>query len=810
MLSKYNLIIFELENIIINMDYIIYNYINTYFKTEFIFNNNIKYNIKKYLNDNQINNLIELIDNNEIILQYIDGFELIINKILNNNTKIIIISNIFKNLKFLQKKNDIFNKISFFYYIHNIFDKKIYTDIFEKYNSYNILCFINNINIINNLINNNIKIIMINSSKLIQNIILYFNNFKDFDKYLFELKIINTLRLLSIDMINNSNSGHPGSSLGCAPIIYTLWCNFIKYNNNIDRDRFILSNGHCCSLLYSILYLFGYYSLNDLKNFRKIDSITPGHPEYNPKLGIEVSTGNLGQGIANGVGMAIASKKLKLNNKIYVICGDGCLMEGISYEACSLAGHLQLNNLILLYDCNKITIDGSIDITFTENIKLRFESQKWNVLEVLNGDIDINNINDKIKLSLISEYPTIIIINTTIGYGSDLSNDNKSHGTPFNKIITDNLKENFNFNKELKFYVDNDVKLFFDKHNNNINNIKNYNNDNNFSNYNFIFYQLNKLKNNHNNNSTRELSKYCLDILYNNIDNIIIGSADLAESTKVITKYNKDNFITKDNFDSKYIHFGVREHAMVAISIGLSTYQILPIISTFLIFTNYCLSSIRLSALSMHKIIYILTHDSLWIGEDGPSHQCCESLTILRSIPNLITLRPCNVDEVVESYKIALNNLGPTCIVLSRQEIKYIRSYDVGNIQKGAYIIYEYNTLKRKSSNISIILISSGSEVELAIDVAKDILDYNIKVISFLSTNIFDKQSDKYKNYIFPNNTIKISIEAGATIGWYKYANHTYGIDSFGKSGNIDDLKKYFKFDKENIKKYIYNIINQY
>jgi transketolase len=617
-------------------------------------------------------------------------------------------------------------------------------------------------------------------------------------------KAINTLRLLSIDMINAANSGHSGMPLGCAPMLLILWTQFMNFNPENpkwdERDRFILSNGHGCALLYSLLYLLGFsYTLDDLKNFRKIKSTTPGHPEFNQNLGIEVSTGPLGQGIANGVGMAIASKKMGYNNKIYVMCGDGCLMEGISYESASLAGHLCLDNLILLYDDNGITIDGKTDITFTENVKDRFTALNWNVLEVLDGDNDINDISDKIsKAKSFKNKPTIIFVKTTIGYGSILQGKSAVHGIPLGNERTKLLKEKFGFDSNKEFYVDNDVVEYFKKiktekinyYNKCILEKKQITDSNNITD---ILNEINKLKNGKTSLSTRDSSGIVLKKINELYENIIIGSADLAESNK--TKVC-EHVISKDNFNNKYLNYGVREHSMCAIANGISTFDILPIVSTFLVFITYCLAPIRMAALSKHKVIYIFTHDSIFLGEDGPSHQPIESLTILRSIPNLLTIRPCDTTEVSGAYQIALEYNGPTALILSRQTLNNIETTSTDNMKKGAYIVYE-----PENSEFDKILIATGSEVNLALEIAN--YYKNIRVVSMPCCELFDKQDKLYKEYILPHNIKKISIEAGSTIGWYKYSDYAFGIDNFGESGSIADLKKYFGFTLENFVKFI-------
>jgi transketolase len=840
-INKYDLFIFDLNNAIVNVEEYHYKaWINTLKElvgSHFTFSFNYfcekfhpkdSESIKLYLEKLNLydyetimktknEKYLEILEENKNNIKLIDGFEKLLKIIIDNNKHFIIISDTFKdNIDFLVELFPILKKAYMMYY-REIFNKKLnsecYNNIYQKYYTEfkHIIYFTYYIIVIDSLYEKDINLVYINSleydiyysiiKEKYKNI-LCIKNYNELDEFYFENKIINTLRLLCIDMISEANSGHPGTPLGIAPTMYILWCKIMRFNPKnpllYDRDRFVLSNGHACTILYSILHLLGYnYSIDDLKNFRKINSITSGHPEYDPNLGIEVSTGVLGQGIANAVGMAIASKKLNLNNKVYVICGDGDLMEGISYESASLAGHLELNNLILLYDSNNITIDGFTNITFTENIKKRFKSQNWNVLEVNDGDHDINDIYNKILLASKSiNQPTLIIIKTTIGYGCLNSGSNTCHGTPLNKEKVILLKQFFNFDITKKFFIDDDIKLYFDNlikekskiSERNIINTKNNNNN--------LEYELDLLKSNKKSYATRDISLFCLNIINKNINNVIIGSADLGESTKTLIK---SSFISKNNFEGNYIHFGVREHSMAGIANGISTYNLIPIVSTFLIFMNYCLPSIRLSALSLHHVIYILSHDSVLIGEDGPTHQPIESLTILRSIPNLLVFRPCDIDEVVEVYKYALKYNGPSTIILSRQVLPYIYTNNIKDINKGCYIIYE------PLNNIDYIIIATGSEVSLAIEIAK-INNKNIRVVSMVSTSLYDKQSNEYKNKILPKNIIKISIEAGSTLGWYKYADYVIGIDSFGKSGSIDDIRSYFGLNVENINNYINNI----
>jgi transketolase len=851
--NKYDLFIFDLNNTIVNVENYHYkawlltlqnilgselifsfDYFCDHFHPKdsesiknYLFN---KFNLCNYeeIMEKKNNIYLNLLKNDKNNIKLIDGFLELINFIIAHDKKFIIVSDTYKNnIDFILDLYPILNKAYKIYYrelINRKFDKNLYIQIYhDHYFTYKkIIYFTFYIIVIDALYDKDIDLYYINNYAIDpyystikdEYKILCFKNYKEVFNYNLENKIINTLRILSNDMINKANSGHPGSTIGCAAIMYVLWYKIMNYNPKnpllYNRDRFILSNGHACAILYVMLYLLQYnYSLQDLQNFRQLYSITPGHPKFNPKLGIEVTTGPLGQGIANGVGMAIASKKLNYDNKIFVMCGDGDLMEGISYEACSLAGHLELNNLILLYDNNKTTIDGHTNLTFTENIKKRFKAQNWNFLEVINGDTDIDDIYNKLILACQSNKPTLISVHTTIGYGSLQSGTNLVHGVPLGKKNTIEFKKFFNFNTTKNFHIDDDVWEFFNQlsYKKSKLNLLNSIYIDHF-NYNFISSKLDILKNNTKAYATRDLSNFCLNILDKYLDNVIIGSADLAESTRLIIE---SNYITKNNFKGKYIHFGIREHAMAAIANGLSTFGFIPIISTFLIFTNYCLASIRLAAISQHKVIYILTHDSMFIGQDGETHIPVESLSILRSIPHTYVFRPCDIKEVVESLKISLKYNGPSCLILSRQTIPYIPSiisHD-SDIHKGAYIIYK--NLKRKNleeNKTDVILIGTGSEIHLCIDIAKELVNYNIIVVSMVCTQLFDQQTDTYKKSILPPKILKISLEAGSTICWYKYVDYAYGINDFGFSGTSDDLKKHFKFTVKDIEQFIIKKLN--
>ena len=779
-------------------------------------------NYEELINDKK-NTYLNILEENKVYLKLIDGAEDFLKLIINNNKKFVIVSNSFKsNIDFFTQLFPILANSSKNYYREMFKNKKpnpeCYLTVVNDFINYRMIGFEDSITGIEALTKvKSITPIFINTPNYIYYNFIVNNyhdlvtikSYKELNDHYIENKVINTLRILSVDMIEKANSGHPGMPLGCAPLMFVLWCKIMKFNPNYplweERDRFILSNGHGCALLYSMLHLLDYnYSLDDLKNFRQLHSKTPGHPEFNTLLGIECTTGPLGQGITNGVGMAISSKKLGYNNNIFVMCGDGCLMEGISYEACSLAGHLKLNNLILLYDDNGITIDGSTDITFTEDVRGRFSAFGWNILNVIDGDKDINDIYDKITIAKKTiDKPTIIFVKTTIGYGSTNSGSNAVHGAPLGIENTKSLKKYFNFNENEYFFIDDDVKEYFKKIKNNkilyyeqINYKEKNNNEIFIKN---AIKEISEIKNGGKNYATRDISNILLNIIVENIPNMIVGSADLAESNKTGIA---SSFLKHDDFKGQYLHYGIREHAMAGIANGMSTFNIIPVVSTFLVFITYCLASIRMAALSKHKVIYIFTHDSVFLGEDGPTHQPIESLTILRSIPNLITIRPCDINETSGAYQVALQYEGPAALILSRQILPNIEFSNNKNVKYGAYIVHEPD-----DNNIEFIIIATGSEVSLAIDVAKSLGEkLNIRVVSMPCCELFDKQSEEYKEEILPIGIKSMSLEAGCTLGWYKYVDFVYGIDRFGESGKINDIKNYFEFNVEKISNFIINL----
>ncbi len=639
-----------------------------------------------------------------------------------------------------------------------------------------------------------------------------------------ENKILaNALRFLSIDAVQKANSGHPGMPMGMADVVTILFKYFLKFNPKnpswLNRDRFVLSAGHGSMLLYSLLYLTGYksISLKNIKNFRQLNSICAGHPEYETNTGIETTTGPLGQGISNAVGFAIAEQILKkkigkevINHKTYVLAGDGCLMEGISHEAMSLAGHLKLNNLVMLFDNNSISIDGPTSLTVSDNFKKRFESYGWNYLSI-DGHNEKEILN-ALKRSQTSKKPTVISCKTKIGYGSpNKSGKASSHGSPLgeDEVKLVRKKLNWKYKKfEIPKYILNEWRKIGNK-------------GINFeSRWNKIYKRKKSkiekiLKNNFSKSiknekinatkeikslATRKSSELMLNALTKNNNTLIGGSADLAGSNNTKTKHHK--IIKPNDFGGNYIHYGVREHAMCGIMNGLSLHsKFIPYGGTFMIFSDYCKPSIRLSAMMKQRVIYVMTHDSIGLGEDGPTHQPIEQLSGLRAIPNLNVLRPADRIETIECWELALKNSStPSVLSLTRQNLNPIRK-KYSKINRCAFGAYE---VLRTNNKIKLTILASGSEVNLAIDTSHKLAKYKIysKVISVPSHELFELQSKSYKNRILNESKYKISIEAGSTDCWKKFVGEngvSFGIDIFGKSASCKDVYKYFGLKTENI-----------
>jgi len=638
---------------------------------------------------------------------------------------------------------------------------------------------------------------------------------------LVDKKIIDNLRGLSIDVINEAKSGHPGIALGAAPIIYSLYAHHLNFSIEndkwINRDRFVLSAGHGSSLLYSTLYMAGFpISLDDLKDFRKIGSITPGHPEYNLTPGVDMTTGPLGQGLASSVGMAIAESYLSnyfgkniIDHYTYVLCGDGCLMEGVSYEALALAGKLELNKLIVLYDSNNVTLDGELSKSTLEDTKLRFESINWNYILVNDGE-DIDEINSAIIKAKQSDKPTIIEIKTIIGKFSKLQGTSKVHGTPLDSEDIKSIKEKLNL-RDVPFAVSSEAVSEFqnlihtrcdgiydkwlqevdkldDKKKNELMSIIN-GEPLDFRN---IYYELPD----DGFEATRVSSGKILNSIAENNPFIMGGSADVASSTHSIIKDEKP--FGKDNRKGRNIDFGIREHAMAAIANGLAISSIRPFVSTFFSFADYLKPSLRLSALMNLPVLYIFTHDSITVGEDGPTHQPVEQLVMLRSIPKVEVIRPFDANEVLGSYKVIAENNGPSCLILSRNKVELNPNTKVNEVKKGAYILEE------ERNELDAVLISCGEEMELALKVHQILTErgVGIRLVSMPSMTLFEKQTTKYKESIIPKDVPTFVIEFSSPYSWYKYTNdesHLFTIDHFGESGNKDSLLKKYGFDSEKI-----------
>lgn len=637
-----------------------------------------------------------------------------------------------------------------------------------------------------------------------------------------EEKIIGEIKSLGLDMIEEAGSGHPGIVLGAAPILYTLYLNHLRFDasnpNFYNRDRFIMSAGHGSSLLYSILYFAGYdLSLDDLKAFRRLNSKTPGHPEYKKTPGVEMTTGPLGQGFATAVGYAIAEKHTEalINKKekvidynIYCLCGDGDLMEGVSYEAASLAGSLKLDNLIVLYDSNKTTMDGKIDNVFDEDITKRFESMNWTVLTTSDEPQDIDDAIIKAKEA---DKPTIIQVATTIGKDSSLADSNKSHSGCFDKEEISKIKTTLGV-RDIPFTISNEAVEEFRSY------IKERNKDlvTNFDKIKETLDEeemsiLNKLINpdksiklttldytkpDDNEELLRISAKKVLNS-YSLISPLIIGgNADTSSSTKIYL--NELTSFTKDNYIGRNINFGVREHAMASIANGLALAGYRPFVSTFLSFSDYLKPALRLTALMDLPVTYIFTHDSISIGQDGPTHQPVEQLVSLRAIPNMEVFRPADSNEVIGSFKTIYENNSPSSLIIGRDSIKILESTSISATSKGGYIVHN------EERKLDGVIIATGEEVTLALEVMQLLKEkgYDLRVVSMPSIERYNSLPKEEKEELLPLGVKKFVIEKGSSYSWYSFVykdSYLFTLDKFGASGKTEEVNSFYGFTKEEI-----------
>ena len=643
---------------------------------------------------------------------------------------------------------------------------------------------------------------------------------------------IATIRSLGIDTINKANSGHPGMVLGSAPALYTLFNKELNIYNKeaewINRDRFVLASGHASALLYSMLHLTGFdVTIDDLKNFRQLNSHTPGHPEIEMTHGVDASSGPLGQGIPMAAGMAMAEKFLAsqynkenfdiIDHYTYVLCGDGDMQEGVTYEAASLAGHLSLGKLIVLYDANKVTLDGPLSMSFSENVKKRYEACNWQVLEVKDGN-DINEIHKAIKKGKKEQFkPTLIIVNTVIGFGSANQGTNKVHGAPLGKEDGKNAKLSYGFDHD-EFYVPEEVYEDFKKKT-----IKR--GKSKFNKWNKLFneykeqypteakqledaiagkYSLNidELLKNYpvgHNDATRNTSLEVIQEVAKQNPTFLSGTADLASSTK--TKIKDEDDFSVENYNGRNLVFGIREFAMVAIMNGMTLHKGVKVSAGgFLVFSDYFKAAVRMACLMKLPIILPLSHDSIAVGEDGPTHQPIEQFAMLRSIPNMHVIRPGDAVEMAAAWKLAIESTeNPTALILTRQNVETMENSSVEGVSKGAYVIGKEENL------LDAIIIASGSEVNLAMKAKKVLFEkgIDVRVVSMPCQEFFDQQDEQYKEAVLPNAMRKrLSVEMASSFGWHKYVGLdgiTMSIDEFGKSAPAQDVIQSYGFTVDGV-----------
>ncbi|MES2962007.1 MAG: transketolase [Pseudomonadota bacterium] len=639
-------------------------------------------------------------------------------------------------------------------------------------------------------------------------------------------KLANSIRFLSIDGVERANSGHPGMPMGMADVATILFTEFLKFNPKhptwLNRDRFILSAGHGSMLIYSLLFLTGYedIAIDDLKNFRQLHAKCAGHPEYGHLHGVETTTGPLGQGLANAVGMALSEKMLAarlgtdlIDHKVYCLAGDGCLMEGISQEAISIAGHLELNNLIVLWDNNSISIDGKTSITTSENMKMRFEACGFEVIQVDGHNFD--EIRSALSAAQKSQKPVMIDCKTTIGFGSpNKAGSEKAHGSPLGVEETVKVRDKLNW-PHAAFEIPQDLRDKWLEAGRRA--------DSNYAKWEEKFSKLDsaktaelkriyskklpaefeqkleafkqKIRDEKPKQATRKSSQIALEFLTGELPELIGGSADLTES--VLTKTSHTKSISKTDFSQRYIHYGVREHAMGAVMNGLALHgKFIPFGGTFLVFSDYMKPAIRLAALMKQQVIYIFTHDSIGLGEDGPTHQPIEHLAMLRGIPNLNVFRPADAEETIECFEAALKSTcAPSAMILTRQNLPFLTK-DRDLCQLGGYILSD-------AAKPDVVILATGSEVATAIETKEKLYSHGIaaRVVSMPCLEIFNQQEQAYKNQVLGDEKVlKVAIEAGISQGWHQYIGSNgifVGMSDFGASGKAEDLFKHFGINSD-------------
>ena len=641
---------------------------------------------------------------------------------------------------------------------------------------------------------------------------------------------VSAIRSMCIDVVNKAKSGHPGMALGSAPIVYTLFGKHLVANPKdpswVNRDRFVLSAGHASSLLYTMLHVSGYdLSLEDLKSFRQLGSLTPGHPEFKHTKGVDATSGPLGQGIAQAVGMAMAERAVAaqykggekiMNHYTYVLCGDGCLQEGLSQEAISLAGHHRLNKLILIYDSNNVTLDGGLDLSFSENVKQRFLASEWDVLEVKDGN-DVDSIDQAIaKAKLSKDKPTLIIVQTVIGFGSEKQGTCKVHGNPLGDEDGAHAKAVYGYDypaftipSEVYDYFKNGFasrgakaeeawkKEFEAFKKANPEQAKDF--ENAFAGDVSSYFKGEPSFASDDKDSSRVASGKALNELHHMIPFLMGGSADVAGS--VMTKITDGVNFTKATPEGRNINYGIREFAMASAQNGMLLHGgVKSYVGAFLVFSDYMKSAIRMAALSKLPGIYLFSHDSIAVGEDGPTHQPIEHLAMLRSMPNVNVIRPCDSRETYAAWELALKSKEtPVALILSRQNLPLLSSSYKG-VSKGAYV------LAKEEKKADVILLATGSEVSLAVEAKKLLLEKGVdaRVISMPSTFLFDEQPEAYKKEVLSLDRSKIvSVEMMSTFGWAKYAAHNYGIDTYGTSAPAKDAIKAFHFLPEDLAAFV-------